>query len=319
MSSSASSVRDDAPEREAAPAEHRGLGTLLNSALPWAISLVFHVLVFVLMFLVVWVVQANRAVEQLPISDARLSDYFDEPMSRGTQNPDLEVAQEAVAAVSRSSTEQRIDLLDEVTPQPRTDLSIIGIGAGSGGGELAKYGLSAVSLGEGPSFFGLGRGETRARKICYIVDRSGSMVDEFDYVKEEVARSISRLHRVQQFHVIFFSGGLPLEAPPRKFVHAIHEYKKAAFEFIEAVEASGSTDPIPAVGRAIQLGSDLIYFLTDGEFSPDLITRLRDWNRDHSVRVYTIAFVRRNGEDLLRQIAQENGGEFRFVSEADLY
>ncbi|MCZ6654232.1 MAG: VWA domain-containing protein, partial [Planctomycetota bacterium] len=180
------------------------------------------------------------------------------------------------------------------------------------------YGLSTAGLGEGPSFFGLGRGALHARKICYVVDRSGSMVDELDYVKEEVMRSINRLHRVQQFHVIFFSGGPPIEAPPKKFVHAIKNYKKQAFEFLSTIEAGGSTEPSKAMSRAIRLGADLIYFLTDGEFAPTLVEQLKKWNKDQKVRIYTIAFLRRNGEDLLRQIARQNGGEFRFVSEDDL-
>ena len=56
-----------------------------------------------------------------------------------------------------------------------------------------------------------------------------------------------------------------------------------------------------------------------GEFSPEVVEQLRLWNKEDKVRIYTIAFLRRNGEDLLRQIARENGGEFRFVSEDDLY
>lgn len=301
-------------------------GRLVNAILPWAISLVFHITVFLFMFLVVWVVQARREEQLLPISHAELSDDFDPAMFQGLDDPRLEVSEELVPIQGQAIYDQPIDLLREVAAAGHgaaggsggDGIAIIGIGAGGGTGELSQYGLSTVGLGEGPSFFGLGRGELDTRRICYVVDRSGSMVDELDYVKEEVRRSIERLHRVQQFHIIFFSGGPPIESPPGRFVHAIREYKAQAFEFVSTIEADGSTDPGPALGRAIQLGADLIYFLTDGEFQPDVLEKLRIWNKDKKVRIYTIAFVRRNGEDLLRQIARENKGEFKFVSEDDL-
>lgn len=294
-------------------------GELLNAILPWVISLVFHVFVFLLMFLIVWVVRVTGTDEPLPISEARLSEYLDDTISANLANPDLQPPEEFIPISEQSVTDQQLDLLSEVATVAKSDLSIIGIGAGAASGDLAQYGLSTAGLGEGPTFFGLGRGEMHARHICYIVDRSGSMVDELDYVKEEVVRSVNRLHRVQQFHIIFFSGGPPIEAPPKKFVHAIKNYKKQAFEFLSGIEAGGSTEPSKALSRAIRLGADLIYFLTDGEFSPDVVQQLRRLNKEHKVRIYTIAFLRRNGEDLLRQIARENGGEFRFVSEDDLY
>jgi hypothetical protein len=71
--------------------------------------------------------------------------------------------------------------------------------------------------------------------------------------------------------------------------------------------------------RAFQVRPDLIYFLTDGDFDPALVERLRVLNRDEKVRVFTIAYVSEGGRILLEQIARENDGDFRFVSEHDIY
>lgn len=269
------------------------------------------------MLLVVWVVQVTGPDEPLPISQARLSEMLDQPKLTSLRTPDLEVARTEVPVETESFSDAQLDLLNEVAAA-QNDLSIIGIGAGTAGDALSSIGLASGGLGEGPTFFGLGKGETKVRKICYVVDRSGSMVDELDYVKEEVVRSISRLHRVQQFHIIFFSGGPLIEPPARRFVHAIREYKNRAFAFLNTIEAAGSTEPAPAMKRAFKLGADMIYFLTDGEFDPDLVKRLRKWNKDQKVRIYTIAFINNKSEDLLRQIARENGGEYHFVAEDEL-
>lgn len=322
---------DTTPTSSDTPEQEQELGILedpaglLEGALPWAISVVFHLMIFLLMFLMVWVVQTTASDEALPVAEASLADLMDNHLQSGSDDPDLELTQSTVPVEAEDFAAHDLNLLNEVADQAHSDLSIIGIGAGASGGELADYGLTVGGLGEGPSFFGLGRGEKQARRICYVIDRSGSMVDELDFVKEEVYRSIDRLHRIQQFHIIFFSGGPPIEAQLRsersgdRFVHAIKEYKKAAFEFLVNIEAGGSTDPIQAIKSAIDQKADLIYFLTDGEFSPELIEKLRVWNKNEKVRIYTIAFIRRTGEDLLRQIAKENGGDYRFVSEDELY
>ncbi len=302
--------------------ERRGIlddpGELINAILPWAISLVFHVMIFLFMFLIVWVVRVTGTDEPLPLSEARLSEYLDESVLADMRNPELRPPEEVVPVEQQSVSDQRPNLLSEIAAATPNDISIIGIGAGAASGDLSQFGLSAAGLGEGPSVVGLGKGESHARKICYVVDRSGSMVDELDYVKEEVMRSINRLHRVQQFHIIFFSGGPPIESPTRRFVHAIKEYKKQAFEFLSTIEAGGSTDPSRAMIRSIRLGAALIYFLTDGEFDRSLIPKLDRWNRSRRVKIFTIAYFDRSGADLLEEIARDHGGEFRFVTEDDL-
>ncbi|MFQ5490233.1 MAG: hypothetical protein ACE5GE_05880, partial [Phycisphaerae bacterium] len=91
------------------------------------------------------------------------------------------------------------------------------------------------------------------------------------------------------------------------------------FDFVKTIQPEGSTDPIPAMRRALAVKPDLIYFLTDGDFDPLLIEVLADWNQKQKVRIFTIAYVSQAGSVLLEQIARENGGEFKFVSEHELY
>ena len=80
----------------------------------------------------------------------------------------------------------------------------------------------------------------------------------------------------------------------------------------------GSTDPGPAMRRALATEPDLVYFLTDGEFDRSLIAQLDQWNRSRRVRIFTIAYFDRSGAELLEDIAREHGGEFKFISENDL-
>jgi len=144
------------------------------------------------------------------------------------------------------------------------------------------------------------------------------MTDTFDFVRQEMKRSIGALRRSQKFHVVFFNVGDPVENPPRELVAAIPANKAQAFQFVDSILPGGGTDPESAMRRAFAVEPDIIYFLTDGEFRPELVQRLREWNQKEKTRIFTIAFVGSGGTALLEQIARENGGEFRFVSENHL-
>lgn len=206
--------------------------------------------------------------------------------------------------------------LSKLTTMKKPELSIIGIGAG--GGDFDKYRLP-MDIGVSTEFFGLGSSARGARRIVYIVDRSGSMIDSFIYVQAELKRSVTALRRNQKFHVLFFNVGPPLENPPKRLVSAIEAHKVQFFEFLDEVVPRGDTKPARALHRALSLEPDLIYLLSDGiDFEPSLLRRLDEWNRDRRSRIYTIAYLDQTGGELLERIAREHNGEFKFVTEDDL-
>ena len=62
--------------------------------------------------------------------------------------------------------------------------------------------------------------------------------------------------------------------------------------------------------------------MTDGEFDPSIVEKLRRWNPRQRVKINTIAFLYELGDvagvPLLRRIAREHGGVYRFVGAEDL-
>lgn len=192
------------------------------------------------------------------------------------------------------------------------------IGVGGGGRELG--GLSGFGTGRGggggADFFGLGGGV--AKKIVYVVDRSGSMTDSIMYVKYELKRSIRQLKPNQEFYVVFYSSGPAVEMPSRKLVPATEANKQQAYEFIDSIVPVGQTDPKEALKRAFEVGPELVYLLTDGEFDKDVIPHIEKLNRGDTVTVNTICFIYTGGEAILQQIAQQNDGTYKYVAETDL-
>ena len=114
------------------------------------------------------------------------------------------------------------------------------------------------------------------------------------------------------------SSGPPLEMPTRRLVSATDRTKEMAFEFIEGIIAEGETDPSKALERAFAVRPELVYLLTDGEFDRTIVGLVGRLNAAAKVKVHTIAFRYRLGEKVLKEIADGNGGNYKFVPGEDL-
>ncbi len=304
--------------------QHRGSASVNLSGrtmlMVWSMSLLFHIIGLMLMFALAFPYRAERVDAAPPTTRATLLGALDDS-PYDTANPhqaDLPVPTDT--PLVRFSPQPQSPQL-QARSTGKSDLSIIGIGAG--GGDFSELGFS-IRDQAGPEFFGLGSSARGVRKVVYVVDRSASMIDTSIYVREELKRSVSALRRSQKFHIIFFNSGIPLEFSPNKLVNAITARKQQAYKFIDSVEFVGATRPESAMRRAFAMKPDLIYLLSDGllsdslEATPRFMRMLDEWNPDRTVRMFTIAYLDRAGSDLLKAVAREHGGEFKFVSENDL-
>lgn len=195
-----------------------------------------------------------------------------------------------------------------------------GSGSGTDGGPMAPFGVPGGGQGLGPKsqFMGL---SGNATKIAYVCDASGSMLGKFDALRIELRRSVDGLKPIQAFSIIFFQEQKAMMLNPL-LVMANSEHKKQAYEFLDQATPHGSTEPIDGLKIAFDQQPQLIYLLTDGDF-PDnrkVIEYIRQRNAGGKVKINTIAFVGRGEEyeKVLRQIAQENHGSFKYVSDGDL-
>jgi hypothetical protein len=188
-----------------------------------------------------------------------------------------------------------------------------GSGKGRGGGKGDGSATKAST-----EFFGIGGyGQT----FVYVVDCSDSMNDrgKFERARYELLKSIEQLSSEQRYYVIFYnSGAFPMDAEKPQL--ASKENIAKTMEWINLVEPTGGTNPLPALMMALDFQPDAIYFLSDGQFDPGTIQVLR--NRNHQnlrlhikqVPIHTIAFLDRFAEGLMRMIARNSGGEYKFVN-----
>jgi hypothetical protein len=284
--------------------------------MPWVISLLFHVGLFLIMLFLVMIVFVDETPEEVIIPDAVLSENMG-----SVSNPSASQTKTKSTTSKRNLTKKTKVSADA----GKTDkaLDIIGAGGNSGGGP--SMGMSTRSGGGTKGkFFGTGG---NAHNIVYVIDRSGSMIDTFREVKTEMLRSIGLLQDSQSFHIILFAHGKPLEPKNRNLKRATYENKMAASDFLEPIFAVKDTNPVGAINRAFDVLSQargrgrLIYLLTDAGFDDNqaVLDAISEKNAslrgDKKVLINTFLYGSKPEEAVrvMKQIAAENGGKYRYV------
>jgi len=168
--------------------------------------------------------------------------------------------------------------------------------------------------------------QTRSRRLCYLVDCSGSMKGLFEQVKDELIRSIMSLHPDHYFGIVFFGDNRVTQFSNGKLVRASRDNKTKALEFIKSVVPAGRTNALAGFDCAVKMadddgaGPEVIMFLTDGfelskndayQFRQNIIELRRRYLGNCIVN--TVGFwPSESDRRLLESIASVSGG--RFVS-----
>jgi hypothetical protein len=166
--------------------------------------------------------------------------------------------------------------------------------------------------------------------VIYLVDRSGSTLNIFGLIRNDLFRSIGRLDSSQQFRVIFFSDGKTPETIPAegKFLAATREGKLAAVKKLGHIRSGGQMEGLPAIREAfsgMKGGKKyLLFLITDGAF-PDhkkVLELLAQKNRNKRVKINTFLYsdgtpdpkARKKASKDLKEIADLYGGNYKCIA-----
>lgn len=284
------------------------------------ISLLLHLALILWLGVIRWTEGGGSRVDEVSFEFA----LVDDQSLDDSDIPQLE-SDDAAAEIEMTDSEPAIEL---DAPAADAGLEVGGAGAlpaiGAGGGGAAPGGLAGG--GGGASFFGV---SSKGTRIAYIVDRSASMDDmaggaqtRLDLAVAQLRDSISGLPDFARFHVAFFPyidvparGGWTVASLPRR--SSFKRWLQSGRLF-----ADGGTQPAAAFEEAFSLDPrpDVIFFLTDGIIPQEVPGIIRDLNgRGRRVVVNVIAvgnrdFASNPAQDVLRGIAADSGGAYRFVS-----
>ena len=315
--------RPDLPEPSAEVDEDA-----VSRLLPWGVSFAIHAGLVLLAIFVVWSTVVLTRDEQIIIPNARLSATPGAPLQL-KQTPRLKTDPIARRTVSPIRKQSPVRMLT----QPRSDASLVGVLGSSG--DANPFDATVAGGSELRANF-LGSGGN-ARRIAFVIDASGSLIDNFPFVIRELQRSITELSGRQYFTVIFYQGDRVIEVPPNGIndKRATAAMKQQVNQWLSPnrynVAPSGTTNPVKALRLALSYKPQLIFLLSDaitgqGQYEIDqrrLLDEIERLNRA-GTKINTLQFlqedplVKQGLRGTMELIAEQSGGVYKYVSESDL-
>jgi hypothetical protein len=190
------------------------------------------------------------------------------------------------------------------TAESKSGSSRKGRGRGKGEGDGDGHG--------GTSFFGK---KLTVDSIAYVIDASGSMQGaRFRRARQELVNALKEMRKEQQFYIVFYTD----QTYPLYWPNSVAELQLATPVnlrktglWLEKAQTSGGTEPQEAMRIALGLQPDVVFLLSDGDIPPETRTIVLQENQ-RSV-IHTIALGSSKGAVVMKQIAAENKGEFKFI------
>ncbi len=317
-------------EDEAEVEEQETVGDEVNAVLlslmPWGISILFHVGLVLLAIFVVWsTIDPLTQEEEVVIPIARLSVTPGAPLTMKVTKKKIKSKQRVMTKSVRQTPTNLSNKVDAKIP-------LIGASGGSPG-KASPFGTTVrIESGARATMYGSGG---NARRIAYVIDASGSLLDAMPFVINEIKRSVSELSDQQTFTVVFFQGDDVIEVPPKGMKKATSDLKQQVIKWVDMASGNivprGSSNPVKAITRALRYKPQLVFLLSDnitgrGQYEMNqkrLLDEIKKANTAHT-KINTIQFLY---PDLLTAvglkptmelISDSTGGIYKFVDGREL-
>ncbi len=169
-----------------------------------------------------------------------------------------------------------------------------------------------------------------SRRIVYLVDASGSLLDSLPQVIDWLGESLDSLGHQHTFTVLFFREGQVFEAPPRGLKPGSFAAKASVWMWVQPergnVIPQGRSDLFGAVEMAMAYEPDELFVVSDDSFNRSTRGRTRDTALIDGLgarlgaappKVNTVQFFYRDEAGALEAIADRFRGTYTFVAPAE--
>jgi hypothetical protein len=188
------------------------------------------------------------------------------------------------------------------------------------GPEPVSTSTAGSSGGSRAGTAGLLRPPATARNIVYLIDSSLSMglSGALPVAKRELLAALDVLPTEAHFAVILYNRQAePLSPDGRAgLLTATEANRTAVAHVVREARAEGGTDHLAALHRAVSLGADVIFLVTDAdELTMDQVRKVAQLNRSRAVIHAVEINCDRDGpnETPLKLLARLTGGSHRIV------
>ena len=192
--------------------------------------------------------------------------------------------------------------------------------------DSAQSSMAGSKMLTGAEFFGV---KATGNTFIYIVDSSPSMRRDgaFDAARNEIIRSLTSMKPKQRYFVSFFGKEIDPMVLETGMVEKYPIYAKPenltkTIDWLSLVRIQkDGLPPNKALEEAIGMQPDGIFLLFDGDTKVDVAKFLRRVNRTDDilnsgtpkVPIHVVHFYQDEFQKQMRQVAEENGGTYRFV------
>jgi Ca-activated chloride channel homolog len=180
-------------------------------------------------------------------------------------------------------------------------------------GEAALLGARGEFVAVIPSTVFGDRSEDTARRVVFVLDRSGSMEGgPLDQAKRALRACLAALSPDDRFSLVAFDD--QVEVPDRGLLAGDRDGRAKAEAFLDQIGARGGTELATAVKAAAKLGgrqADL-FILTDGQVggTDEILASVRK----AGCRLHTLGIGSASQDRFLARLARDTGGVGRFVT-----
>lgn len=314
------------PLRRLATTSGGGVHVVRAHPLPaWLLSCGLHTLLLVLLALLYRATFSGAAAEQtrtggivLVAADTETTEYLSEGDNSDTSSSSESTAQSPPPLPSEA--ERLPDLPGLASAQsPLTGVGDDLLEALPGANALTEGTTQGREVGGQVTteVFGV---KGTGNRFVYVFDKSDSMNGyegrPLRAAKEALLTSVESLGEINQFQIVFYNNECDIftRGNEATMFFGNPEVKAAARRFIQGVRASGGTDHLRALRRALSLQPDVVFLLTDAEggFTTDELRQIADWNRSGAV-INAVEFGQgpRKGTDRsLEALVREHRGQY---------
>lgn len=328
------------PESPDAHMDDDGVGQEVRRTLaevaPWAVSILAHLVLVVLALFLVWTTVLHE--EEKPWSGE--VSLTDPPQVAPVFDPQPER--------SEQESRPRTTPTPQVEPVPNPQLPDPGTTRPFVPAPNTPFGPQSRFDGEGPD-----GGPTSGmlgsvgRKTVFVIDASGSLIDTFPLVVNELKRLLVELARSEEarsanpanrgrqpfaYALVFFRDGEVLVQDRRGLRTAESDAVGRSVDWLDRVSPGGSTSPLPAIELALSYNPDTVILLSDNITghgihelnADDLVDRVLDVRGDRRIVINTVQFIYPDPQEsygargTLERLAEQTGGSYRFVSDREL-
>lgn len=157
---------------------------------------------------------------------------------------------------------------------------------------------------------------SRARRVIFLVDASGSMVNVFDRATDEVHKGIDGLDAGVAFNVVWCSDSILGQAFLEPTL-ATPANKTRAHDALREAQTGGTTDFLAGLTAAFKVEPNVLWFISDGDQDGRQIREmLRAFNPSKKTTVNTVVALPEDAQPndaagsirTLSRVAKDHGG-----------